>query len=107
MSKIKFEKNLKACFNDELDKNVLNKDLVVFIDSLCNSKSLPFSAVFSGILAATSSICSKSTIKVYKDSNDFNCPFTLFLVNTGLASSNKSCCTDLIKGTCIILFKST
>ena len=98
MNKIKFEKQLNACFARQLDKTILNQDLVVFIDSLSNSKCLPFSAVFAGILTATSSICSKSYIRVYKDTNDYDLSLSLFLINTGLASSNKSCCTDLIKG---------
>ena len=59
---------------------------------------MPFSSVFAGILASTSSICSKSYIRVHKDSDDYDMPFTLFVINVGLASSNKTCCTDLIKG---------
>ena len=57
MNKIKFEKQLNACFARQLDKTILNQDLVVFIDSLSNSKCLPISAVFADILTATSSIC--------------------------------------------------
>ena len=50
------------------------------------------------MLAATSSICAKSLIKVYENSDSYLVPFPLYIINTGLASSNKSCCTDLIKG---------
>ncbi|CAF1001127.1 unnamed protein product [Brachionus calyciflorus] len=93
----RFEVQLKACFNKNLEKNVLNKDLVKFIDAICNSKSLPFASVFGGLLTTTSSICSNSFIRIYKDSDDYDVPFSLYLINVGLASSNKSCCTDLFK----------
>ncbi len=87
------ERKLKFCFNTELDTNMRD-----FITSLSNSKCLSFSSVFEGMLAATSSICAKSLIRVYENSDSFLVPFFLFIINTGLASSNKSCCTDLIKG---------
>ena len=55
---------------------------------------MSFSALFAGVLAAVSSNCSQSFIKV---TQDFEMPFTLYMINVALASSNKSCCTNQIK----------
>ncbi len=94
----KLERQLKSCFDTELDTNIFSSNMRDFITSLSNSKCLSFSSVFAGMLAATSSICAKSLIRVYTNSDSYLVPFSLFIINTGLASSNKSCCTDLIKG---------
>ena len=94
----KLERQLKSCFNTELDINIFSSNMSDFITSLSNSKCLSFSSVFAGMLAATSSICAKSLIKVYENSDSYLVPFPLYIINTGLTSSNKSCCTDLIKG---------
>jgi hypothetical protein len=96
--KATLKRHLKACFDVVLDKTIFIPELVTFIDDVSNARCLPFSSVFAGILAATSSICSKSYVKVYRDTDIWNLPFTLYIINAGLASSNKSCCTDLIKG---------
>ena len=92
------KRHLRACFDVVLDKTISIPELVTFIDDVSNAHCLPFSSLFAGILAATSSICSKSYVKLYRDSDSFNVPFTLYIINAGLASSNKSSCTDLIKG---------
>lgn len=66
-----------------------------------NVKCVPFASVFAGLLSSTSSICGKSYVKVHKEMEDleaYDLPLVLFIINVGLASSNKSCCTDLFRG---------
>ena len=54
--------------------------------------NLSVASIFAGLLSSTAAVCSKSYVRINKG---YNVPICLFVLNTGMASSNKSCCTDL------------